>query len=45
MAGWRTAPYLLLYRATARHVARPWLGTMAAGVALTPRDSLILTVR
>ena len=38
-------PYLHLYRASVRHVAKPWLGTIAATVILVRRDCLIMGVR
>ena len=38
-------PYLQLCRASIRHVAKPWLGTMAANVAYVRRDCLIMAVR
>ena len=37
--------YLQLCRASIHHVAKPWLGTMTAGVAYVRRDSLIIAVR
>ena len=38
-------PYLFLYRGTVRHVAKPWLGSIAAEIFLVRRDALTLTVR
>jgi hypothetical protein len=38
-------PYVQLCRASIRHVAKPWLGTMAADVAFVRRDCLIIAVR
>lgn len=38
-------PYLHIYRASFRHVAKPWLGTMAADVILVRRDGLTMAVR
>ncbi|HSJ53673.1 MAG TPA: hypothetical protein VLC52_07965 [Anaerolineae bacterium] len=38
-------PYLQLYRASVRHVAKPWLGTIAANLMLVRRDSLLVAVR
>ena len=38
-------PYLQLCRASLRHVAKPWLGNIAASVASVRRDSLIVAVR
>lgn len=37
--------YLQLCRASIRHVAKPWLGTMAANMAFVRRDCLTLAVR
>jgi hypothetical protein len=37
--------YLPLYRASVRHVAKPWLGTMSASMVLVRRDCLIMAVR
>jgi len=37
-------PYLQLYQATVRHVAKPWLGTMTANVILVRRERLIMAV-
>ncbi|MDD3827973.1 MAG: hypothetical protein PHY79_18560 [Anaerolineae bacterium] len=38
-------PYLHLYQGSVRHVAKPWLGTMAANAILVRRESLIMAVR
>jgi len=37
-------PYLHLYQATVRHVAKPWLGKMAANVILVRRERLTMAV-
>ncbi len=37
--------YLQICQASMRHVAKPWLGTMSAGVAYVRRDNLIMAVR
>jgi hypothetical protein len=38
-------PFLQLFRASIRHVAKPWLGTMAANPAFVRRDRLTMAVR
>ena len=37
--------YLPLYKATIRHVAKPWLGTFSADLVQIRRDRLIVAVR
>jgi hypothetical protein len=37
--------YLHLYSASIRHIAKPWLGTMAASTVLVRRDCLLMAVR
>ena len=38
-------PYLPLYQATIRHVAKPWLGAFQADLVQVRRDRLIVAIR
>jgi len=40
-----TATYMPVYKATVRHVAKPWLGTFSSNIVQVRRDRLLTTTR